>query len=101
MATNSLAAIWIFCGLAVVIMVIRLILGRLCKQKFDIGDRLTVAAIVFSLARIAFTHVIILWKMSNVTDEYRHSHHFSSTEIYHREMGSKFTLVARSLYILL
>jgi hypothetical protein len=101
MATNTLVAIWIFCGLAIVIMAIRLILGRMCKQKFDAGDQLTVAAIVFSLARIAFTHVIIIWNTSNVSDEYRAAHHFSSTEIYHREMGSKFTLVARSLYILL
>lgn len=101
MATNSLAAIWIFCGLAIVIMAIRLILGRVCRQKFDIGDRLTVAAIAFSLARIAFTHVIIIWGTNNVSNEYRDTHHFSRLEIYHREMGSKFTLVARSLYVLL
>jgi hypothetical protein len=101
MATDPLVAIWMFCSVAIVIMVIRLILGRLCRQKFDIGDQLTVAAIVFSLARIAFTHVIIIWKTSNITDEYRETNHFTSLEIYHREMGAKFTLVARSLYILL
>jgi hypothetical protein len=82
-------------------MVIRLVLGRVCKQKFDLGDRLTVAAIVFSLARIAFTHVIIIWGTNNISDKYRDTHHFSRLEIYHREIGSKFTLVARSLYILM
>jgi hypothetical protein len=101
MATESLVEIWVFCILTIVIMVIRLILGRICRQKFDMGDRLTVAAIIFSLARIAFTHVIIIWKTSNVSDEFRETHHFTSLEIYHREMGGKFTLVARSLYILL
>lgn len=82
-------------------MIIRLVLGRVCSQKFDLGDRLTVAAIVFSIARIAFTHVIIIWGTNNMNDKYRETHHFSSLEISHREMGSKFTLVARSLYILL
>lgn len=101
MATSSLATIWVLCGLAVVIMVIRLVLGRLCKQKFDVGDRLTVAAIVFSIARVAFTHVLVIWGTNNISDEYRDTHHFSKLDIYHREMGSKFTLVARSLYILL
>lgn len=60
MATDSVTAIWIFCSLAVVIMAIRLILGRVCRQKFDTGDLLTVAAVVFSVARIAFTNVIII-----------------------------------------
>jgi hypothetical protein len=101
MATNSLAAIWIFCGLSVVIMFIRLVLGRVCRQKFGLGDQLTVAAIVFSLARIAFTHVIIIWGTNNISNKYRDTHQFSRLEIYHREIGSKFTLVARSLYILL
>jgi ABC-type polysaccharide/polyol phosphate export permease len=101
MATNSLATAWILCGLAITIMVIRLVFGRLFKQKFDTGDQLTVAAIVFSIARIAFTHVIIIWGTNNISDAYRNTHQFSKLEIYHREMGSKFTLVARSLYILL
>ena len=101
MATDSLVAVWVLCSLAIAIMVIRLVLGRICRQKFDMGDGLTVAAIFFSLARIAFTHVIVIWKTSNVSDEFRETHHFTGLEIYHREIGSKFTLVVRSLYILL
>jgi hypothetical protein len=60
MATHSLATIWILCGLVIGIMAIRLVFGRLCKQKFDLSDRLIVAAIMFFIARIVFTHVVII-----------------------------------------
>jgi hypothetical protein len=96
---NALAGVWIFTITSVAIMILRLILGRKCKVKWDIGDSLTVAAIVFSAARISLVHVTILWKTNRITEEYRDTHLFSKLEIYQREMGSKFTLAGRVLYI--
>ncbi len=97
--TDALGTVWTCVSLAIVIMVVRLVMGRYCKTKWDVGDSLTALAILFSIARIAFTHVLIIWKTNNVSDEYRETNQFSQQEIYHREMGSKFTLVARSFYI--
>jgi hypothetical protein len=97
--TDSLVVVWVCCTLAIVIMATRLILGRYCRAKWDAGDSLTVLAIFCSMARIAFTHVIIVWKTNNVSDEFREIHHFTEHEIYMREIGSKATLVARTLYI--
>ena len=97
--SDPLATIWTCCSLAILIMATRLLMGRYCKTKWDAGDSLTALAIFCSIARIAFTHVLILWKTNNVSDEYRATHRFTQQEIFHREMGSKFTLIARSLYI--
>jgi hypothetical protein len=80
-------------------MILRLILGRKCRVKWDVGDSLTVFAIILSVARIALTHVTILWKTNRFSEEYRKTHHFSDLEIYQREIGSKFTLAARLIYI--
>ena len=96
---NALAGVWVCFSLSVTIMVIRLILGRKCRVKWDAGDSLTVVAIILSVARIPLMHVTILWKTNKFSEDYRHTHNFSDLEIYHREMGSKFTLAARVLYI--
>lgn len=99
--SDALAIIWACCSLAVVIMVARLVMGRYCKTKWDTGDTLTAIAIVCVFIRVAFTHVLIIWKTNNIEDEYRETHVFTQREIYQREIGSKFTLVARSFYITL
>jgi hypothetical protein len=98
---ESLVTVWVCISLAIVIMVSRLLAGRFCKSKWDIGDSLTVIAIFCALVRIAFTHVILIWMTNNISIGYRESHVFGAGEVYRREMGAKFTLVARCLYIVL
>ncbi|CZT13029.1 uncharacterized protein RAG0_16640 [Rhynchosporium agropyri] len=98
---DALSVVWACCSLAVVIMLARLVMGRYCKTKWDSGDSLTAVAIVCVCILIAFTHVLIIWGTSNVADEYRKTHHFTQREILEREMGSKFTLVARVFYVIL
>ncbi|KAH7379948.1 hypothetical protein BKA64DRAFT_736545 [Cadophora sp. MPI-SDFR-AT-0126] len=99
--SDALTIIWTCSSLAVLIMVTRLVMGRYCKTKWDTGDSLTAIAIVCVFIRIAFTHVLILWKTNNIPDDYRETHVFTQREIYEREIGSKFTLIARSFYITL
>lgn len=101
MTDRTIVVVWVCFLLAIVIMALRLIGGRWVKQKPDMGDALTLAAIFLSLARIAFTHVIVLWKTNNVNEEVSSSFPLSPEDAYHREIGSKFTLVARCLYITL
>jgi hypothetical protein len=100
---RPLATVWVCNSLAIVIMLARLILGRVCKRKFGAGDALTCAAIFLSIARIAFTHVVVLWKTNNIHPSLGEEGIvlLGVEEVGRRVLGSQFTLVARFLYILL
>ena len=99
MAGDALATVWVCCSLAIIIMTTRIFIGRYCRSKWDFGDSLTVVAVFLSMARIAFTHVIIVFGTNNVDDAFRDTHEWTDREIWMREVGSKSTLVARCLYI--
>ncbi|KAK4695472.1 hypothetical protein P7C71_g2286, partial [Lecanoromycetidae sp. Uapishka_2] len=94
----TLIIVWTFSWLAIVIMAMRLIWGRVQMGKLQLGDYLTMGAIFCAIARLAIIDVVLIWGSNNVTPEFRKTHHFSSTELYHREIGSKLTLVNRIFY---
>lgn len=100
---RTLATVWVCISLAILIMLARLILGRMCKKKFDTGDALTCMAIFFSVARIALTHIIVIWRTNNIAPSLWEAGiaALGLEGVWHREAGSKLTLVARCLYILL
>jgi len=62
---NTLAIVWTCSSLSILLMASRLALGKCCKKKFDLGDGLTVVAIFFAFARMAFTRVVVLWHTNN------------------------------------
>lgn len=101
MGVNALVVVYLCITFAIILMLTRLVLGRVCKSKWDAGDSLTVVAIVLSIARIAFTHLIVVWKTNNVDDVFRDTHVWTAGEIDRREVGAKLTLGARCLYICL
>lgn len=82
-------------------MLARLILGRWFKKKFDIADGLTCIAIFLSLARIAFAHVVVLWRTNNIYPSLGEAgiEMLGAEGVRRREIGSKFTIIARCLYI--
>jgi len=98
---RTLAVVWVCCILSILIMATRLLLGRMFRKKFTLADGLTAAAIFFSFARITCTHIIVLWKTNNISPDLGSLSVLSERQIYEREIGSKLTLVARCLYILL
>lgn len=100
---RTLATVWVCISLAILIMLARLILGRMCKKKFDTGDALTCVAIFFSVARIAFTHVIVIWRTNNIAPSLGEGGIIALgvEGVWQREVGSKLVLVARCLYIIL
>lgn len=100
---NTIATVWVCISLSILIMLARLILGRMCKKRFDAGDALTCAAIFLSLARIVFTHVIVIWKTNNIYPSLgvQGIEAIGREGVRRRVVGSKFTLVARCLYIFL
>lgn len=96
---DALATVWACCVLAIFIMSLRLILGRYSRVKWDWGDTLTAVAIVLSMARIAFTNLIVVWGTNNLDEATRAKIDWTEREVYRREVGGKATLVARCLYI--
>jgi hypothetical protein len=97
--SSNLVAVWVLSWISILIMCVRLFLGRWYKKKFDMGDALTVAAIFFTLARIPFAHIVVLWRTNNISPSSGDIQKLSNDEIRHREIGGKFTLVQRCLYI--
>jgi hypothetical protein len=76
-------------------MVLRLIMRKLRKQQLRPSDYFTVLAILCVMARSAFAIVVDLWGNNN---NLKPGHHFTSTEIYQHEVGSKLTLADRMVY---
>lgn len=96
--TEEIAVQWALTGLSVVIMLVRLFLrwGRL--RHFEMGDYLTMAAIVTILLRSSVEHVALVYGTNQVRAAVRKHHNFTPEEISHREIGAKMTMVNRTLY---
>jgi hypothetical protein len=89
---------WVFTWLAEALMALRLMMRKFRKQQFDISDYFTIAAMAFLVIRLAVVHVVLIWGTNNISAVYRNSNIFTDQEIWQREVGSKLTLVSRSLY---
>lgn len=68
------------------------------RQPFNRGDYLTMAAAACALIRLGMIHVVLTWGTNNMTPAQRAHHHFTPTEIYRREIGSKLTITNRVFY---
>lgn len=95
---EELLILWFLTGAAVAIMVLRLVLRRYRKQRLELGDHLTIAAIISLLLRGAVIHVALVWGTNSITAAVRAQLQFASEEIYRREAGSKLTIVNRVFY---
>ncbi|KAM0262484.1 hypothetical protein ACHAQJ_001738 [Trichoderma viride] len=91
---------WLFSCLALIIMGVRLWGRKFAQQSFNLGDYLTMGACACALIRIGMIHVVLTWGTNNMTAAQRESYHFTSTEIYQREIGSKLTITNRKLVLL-
>jgi hypothetical protein len=95
---EELVILWFLTGAAVAIMILRLMLRKYRKQGLEIGDYLTIAAIISLLLRGAVIHVALVWGTNSITAAVRAQIQFTSEEIYRREIGSKLTIVNRVFY---
>ncbi|KAH6974363.1 hypothetical protein BKA56DRAFT_591237 [Ilyonectria sp. MPI-CAGE-AT-0026] len=98
MVSRTVLALWLFSCPALVIMGLRLVLRKVAKQPFNLGDYLTMAACVCCVARLSMTHVVLIWGTNNVSAAIRKTHVFSPEEIYRRTIGSKLAITARCFY---
>lgn len=98
MPEPTITIVWVFTWIAVTVMCLRLLLVKVNKRPFSIGDHLTMGAIFCALARLSLIHVVLIWGSNNVSANFRATHRFTSEEIYHREIGGKLTIVNRLFY---
>jgi hypothetical protein len=88
----------VFAFFSASIMLLRLAMRRVRRQKLRLSDYLTVTAIVCVASRTGFATVIVLWGNNNMTAAHRASTKFTATDIYQRVIGSKLTLIDRIVY---
>ncbi|KAE8147586.1 hypothetical protein BDV25DRAFT_30307 [Aspergillus avenaceus] len=98
MANATIVALWVLTWCTVGLISLRLILRKVRGKALVLGDYLSLCAILCALIRLALVHVIVIWGTNNMPQIVRQTHHFTSQEIYQREIASKFTLVNRVFY---
>lgn len=99
MAHDTLAAILAMSAASVLVLVVRLVARRLQGTKMDVGDWLAVLDILVWGCFLGVVPGVMIWGTNNMTDEARAALVDGSDEVKRREMGSKFLLVDRVMYI--
>ncbi|EHA52478.1 hypothetical protein MCOR27_002954 [Pyricularia oryzae] len=64
----------------------------------NLGDWLSIAAVVCIVIRLVMVHFILTLGTSNVSEEFRRLHQFTPQEIAERETGSKLAIANRVFY---
>lgn len=95
---TTLVIHWVFSCLAILVMLVRLVWKRATRQSFNMGDYLTMAAIVCALTRLGLIHVVLTWGTTNMPRRFRAKHKFTDQEIYRREIGSQLSIANRFFY---
>lgn len=94
--TENLFVMWLLTGLSILIMMLRLALRWRRLHTFELGDYLTMAAILAALVRTSSENVAIVYGTNQ--DAIKKHHPLTAQDIYHREIGSKLTIVNRVFY---
>ncbi|KAI9682540.1 MAG: hypothetical protein M1829_000333 [Trizodia sp. TS-e1964] len=95
---NPFVIVWVCTGITLAILGSRLLLRKLKRHGFDLGDYLTMVTILFVTMRAIGAHIAFLYGNNNVSPDYRKSHTFTPDEIYRIETGSKFSFTNRVLF---
>ncbi|KAF2219491.1 hypothetical protein BDZ85DRAFT_205708 [Elsinoe ampelina] len=87
-----------FTAVALVVMAARIVVRIRVFGKFDLGDYLTIGAIICAAARGGLIHVVLTWGTNNLSAAARARIRFTDAEIYRRTIGSKFAISNRPIY---
>ena len=96
MITFIFIAVWAFLSLA--IMILRLLLRKFRRQRFDLSDYLTMAAMVSVLARLAICPVVLVYGNNDNAGGIVTTSQYSQEQVDRMVIGSKLTLVDRLNY---
>lgn len=89
---------WLFSWLALAIMALRLGWKHVSKKRYNMGDYLTVGAILCVLARLGFIHIVLTWGTNNIPKAVWKSRTLTAEEIYRRGVGSRLAIANRFVY---
>ncbi|GFF28960.1 hypothetical protein IFM61606_10264, partial [Aspergillus udagawae] len=95
---STLIILWVFTWVTIGLISSRLLVRKLKRSHFVLGDYFSMGAIFCALLRLALVHVILIWGTNNMAATFRHTHHFTPEEIRRREIASKFVLANRVVY---
>ncbi|KAL1621643.1 hypothetical protein SLS56_009113 [Neofusicoccum ribis] len=94
----TLLILWLLSWLAIAVMAVRLAMRKVRRQRFVLGDYLTMAAVVCAFVRLGMIHVVISWGTNNMSPKLRDSTDWTADEIFRRETGSKLAVANRVFY---
>lgn len=97
-ARKTIIMIGVFAFCSASVMLLRLAMRKIRRQKLKLSDYFTIAAIVCVASRTGLATLIVLWGNNNMTAVHRAATEFTATEIYQRMVGSKTTLADRIIY---
>ncbi|TLS30031.1 hypothetical protein PpBr36_03190 [Pyricularia pennisetigena] len=95
---TTLLVHWLFSCVATVIIVARVVWRKIVWRKLNLGDWLSIAAIICIVIRMVMIHLVLTLGTSNMSEEYRRSHQFTPQEVAQCETGSKLALANRFVY---
>lgn len=94
----TLIILWVFTWVTIALIVLRLLVRKLKKFQFVLGDYFAMGAIICALVRLGLVHVILIWGTNNMSTKFRHTHDFTPEEIRRREIAGKLVLANRVFY---
>ncbi|KAL8396886.1 hypothetical protein RB594_003834 [Gaeumannomyces avenae] len=89
---------WSFSGLALLIILARLLWRRLARQRYKAGDYLSIAAAVCVLARMATMHVVLIWGTADASGAPHEGQVLAADEVRRREIGGQLVLANRIIF---
>jgi hypothetical protein len=95
---STIINVGIFNSLAIILMSFRLAMRKIRSQTFKLSDYLTSFAIMCIIILSPLIILVLLWGNNNMENVDRETHILTKMDIYRREVGSKMTLVCRTIY---
>jgi hypothetical protein len=80
-------------SLSIVVMALRLVMGKVRRCNFDVGDYVKMGAIFCWIVQIGLVYAILIWGTNILTEAYRTSHHFAGQEKFNTGVDLKLQIL--------
>jgi hypothetical protein len=74
-------------------MVLRIVMRKVRRGNFDVGDYVTMGAIFCLIVQIGRVYAILIWGTNILTEAYRTSHHFAGEEKFNTGVDLKLQIL--------
>lgn len=97
---TTIIILWVLTWLTIPIMVLRLVMRKVRRQKFEVGDFITMVAIICLIAQNCLVHIILRLGTNLIRPEDMDEYFKSPLEaLRNRALGGKLTIVNRVVMI--